>query len=194
MRLCPYVMRIAGLFALIALFLLPIRSQAQVQIFGGYSFERTPVPIGFQPAGLGPAVQTSQNVTLNGWELQGQFKFLGPIGAVADFGGNYGQLHGGNTHLTSYLFGPSVSLGTKIAPFAHFLIGGAHETQDPPTNPNFFSLGSATSFATAVGGGIDAKLLPFVSVRLIQIDFMHTNFHGGGQNFPRISAGLVVHF
>lgn len=190
MRLPSLVLRLTALLAFGTWFCLPARAQT-VQIFGGYSFERTSAPIGF----FSPTpVQTSQKVTMNGWELQGQVKFLGPIGAVADFGGNYGSLRGGDTRVTTYLFGPSVSLHTRVAPFAHFLIGGARETQSQPSNANFFSLGSSTSFATAVGGGIDAKLLPFVSVRLIQIDFMHTRFHGGGQNFPRVSAGLVVHF
>jgi hypothetical protein len=170
----------------------PLVAQAQsVQVFGGYAFARSPVPIGrFAP---GP-VQTSQDVTLNGWNLQGQFKLLGPVGLVADIGGSYGNLRGGPTHLHTYLFGPSISLNARVSPFAHFLIGGAHQSQDQPQDPNFFSLGSGTSFATAVGGGIDAKLAPFVSLRLIQIDFMHTQFHGGGQNFPRLAAGLVIHF
>jgi hypothetical protein len=183
-------LRCVAALACASCFSLPSRAQT-VQVFGGYSFARTAVPIGF----FSPApVQTSQNVSLNGWEVQGQVKFLGALGVVADFGGNYGNLRGGNTRMATYLFGPSLSLHTRVAPFAHLLIGGAHQTQQDPSNPNFFSLGSATSFATAVGGGIDAKLLPFISVRLIQIDFMHTDFHGGGQSFPRISAGLVLHF
>jgi hypothetical protein len=190
MRSCSLLLRLAAVLTFASCFCLTLRAQT-IQIFGGYEFERPSAPIGRIVPG---PVRTGQDVTLNGWEIQGQYKLLGPIGAVADFGGGYGNLRGGNTRLYTYLFGPSISLHTRVAPFAHVLVGAAHETQAQPNNPNFFSLGSSTSFATAVGGGIDAKLLPFVSVRLVQIDFMHTDIHNGGQNFLRVSAGFVVHF
>ena len=178
-----------GFMALMA----PARAQAQVSLFGGYSYLRPSVPVGqFVPPGP-PSI--SQNVNLwDGWELAGQYKFIPFVGMVADFSGNYGTLDGANVHVNTYLFGPQVSLPGRVSPFAHVLIGAAHERQDAFANGTLFSLGPDTSFATAVGGGIDVALVPFVAVRLIQIDYLHTDWHGRGQNQPRVSAGIVLHF
>jgi len=40
----------------------------------------------------------------------------------------------------------------------------------------------------------DVKVAPFVSVRLIQVDYLRTQLHGATQNQPRVSAGIVLHF
>jgi hypothetical protein len=90
-----------------------------------------------------------------------------------------------NTHLKTYLFGPQVRFPGPISPFAHFLVGAAHE-----------SIGGATqdAFSTAVGVGMDIKVLPFISIRPIQFDYLLTHFNSTTQNQPRVSAGLVVHF
>ncbi|MGB6357670.1 MAG: hypothetical protein WBF30_02730, partial [Candidatus Acidiferrales bacterium] len=61
------------------------------------------------------------------------------------------------------------------------------------------SNGSALPFtdnalAAAVGGGIDVKVVPFVSLRVIQLDYLVTRFGSTTQNQPRASAGIVVHF
>src|SRR6266516_6183441 len=92
------------------------------------------------------------------------------LGAVVDFNGNYGTLDGANTRVHTFLFGPQVSLPAKVSPFARALIGIAKESQDTFVNGAFFSLGSDNSLAMAVGAGFDVKVVPFVSVRLIQVD------------------------
>jgi len=58
----------------------------------------------------------------------------------------------------------------------------------------FYSLGPDRSVATALGAGIDVKLVPFVKLRLVQIDYVRTELHGVTQNQPRVSAGVVLHF
>ena len=80
----------------------------------------------------------------------------------------------------------------KVSPFAHALIGIAKESQDAFLSGGFNSLGSDSSLATGVGGGIDIKL--FVKLRLFQIDYLRTQLHGATQNQPRASAGIVIHF
>jgi len=40
----------------------------------------------------------------------------------------------------------------------------------------------------------DVKVAPFVSVRLIQVDYLRTQLHGATQNQPRVSAGIVLRF
>lgn len=180
-----------------------VKAQDQVEIFGGYSYLRASVQVGqFGPLGPGTPCPPNcgnppfiaQHANLNGWEFSGNYKLLPFLGAVADFNGNYGTLDGGRTRTHTFLFGPQVSLPRKVSPFAHALIGIAKESQDAPTSPAFFSLGPDKSLATAVGVGIDAKVVPLFSVRLIQVDYLRTHLHGVAQNQPRVSAGIVFRF
>jgi hypothetical protein len=96
--------------------------------------------------------------------------------------------------LKTYLFGPQLRFPGPVSPFAHFLFGGAHESINPGTTPVFTSGPTQSAFATALGVGIDIKVLPFLSVRPIQIDYLLTHFNSTTQNQPRASAGLVLRF
>jgi hypothetical protein len=49
------------------------------------------------------------------------------------------------------------------------------------------------SFATALGGGIDYRLIHGLAVRL-QGDEIHTNFFDTGENHFRFSAGIDIRF
>jgi hypothetical protein len=181
-------------------------SQAQdhVEILGGYSYLRASIPEAETPPcppTCTPAAQISQHANLNGWEFAGQFKVLPFLGVVADFDGTYVSLEGAPVHVHTYLFGAQASLPTRVSPFVHAMFGVAQENQGviSPACPGasgqcIASLGSSTSFATALGAGFDIRVAPFLKVRLIQVDYLHTTFHGVGQNVPRISAGIVVHF
>ena len=179
------------------------RAQDKVELFGGYSYMRASIEVA-QTGPLGPGQpcppncgtppQIAQHASLNGWEFSGQYKFLPFLGAVADLNGNYGALDGAGTRVHTFLFGPQVSLPTRVSPFAHVLIGVAKESQDAFLRGGFNSLGSDKSLASAVGVGIDVKAFPHVFVRLIQIDYLRTQLHGATQNQPRVSAGIVFHF
>ena len=167
-------------------------AQDKVELYGGYSYLRASVGVGnFPPAGPPPFI-TFQQTNLNGWELSGQYKFLPFLGAVADFNGNYGSVNGASVHEHTYLFGPQVSLPAKISPFAHALFGVAKDYDPLVGIPSAF--GPDTSFATAIGAGIDVKAFPFVRFRLVQIDYLRTQLYNHTQNQPRISAGVVFHF
>jgi len=183
------------------------KAQDKVEIFGGYSYLHASIQVGQSPCGVcaltGPPV--AQHTNLNGWEFSGQYKFLPFLGVVADFNGNYGTLDNEGARIHSFLFGPQVSLPARVSPFAHALFGVAKESQDPiplppacpvgiPACGTFFSLGPDHSFASAVGAGIDIKAIPFLSIRLVQVDYLRTQLHGATQNQPRISAGVVFHF
>lgn len=160
-----------------AFFLFSGRAQAQdkVEIYGGYSYMR------FNPNGV-------SSTNLNGWEASGQYKLAPWIGAVADFGGEYGTVAGvGSSSVYTFLFGPQVSFPARVSPFAHFLVGAGH-----------FEFGhggpSDSGFASALGVGIDARLRRGISWRIIQGDWLHTSFFGDGQNNARVSTGIVVRF
>jgi hypothetical protein len=100
----------------------------------------------------------------------------------------------------TYLFGPRVSLPTKFAPFGHALIDllGSRRTQflklapSSLTTPWRFGLGSSTSWSSALGG--DCDIVPFVAIRVPQIDSVHTDLANASQNQPRVSAGIVFFF
>ncbi len=159
-------------------------------VFFGYSFYNTDL-------------STIDRANTSGWEASVEGKFLPFIGIVADFDSHYGSQNfaGGvcpvvipnctstfNSNFTehNYLFGPraSVSVG-KFRPFAEVLIGAGHVHLNGGS--------SDTSFATAVGGGLDYKFIKVLAWR-IQGDYIHTNLFNISQNNVRISTGLSVHF
>lgn len=160
--------------ALLGLFLLAsLSSQAQdkVELFGGYSYMR---------------LRNSPSANLNGWEIAGQYKFTDWLGGVADFDGHYGSSNGIGTSTYTYLFGPQISLPSRVSPFARLLLGGAHISQA--------SFGSS-SFSMALGGGIDIGLFHEQFYwRVIQTDYLMTQFGGHAQNNFRASTGIVIRF
>ena len=175
----------------IVLFIIVIAGRVFAQIptsgnvFIGYSFSRTDSFPGAPPV-----------ANLNGWEASLEGKFLPWIGIVADFGAGYGSGSllipcpfscSNNTNLKryTYLFGPRVSVPIgKFTPFAHALFGAAHVNDGGLTD---------TSFATAIGGGIDYKLIKGLAWRL-QLDNVHTNFFSTGENHLRFSTGIDIRF
>jgi hypothetical protein len=159
-----------GLFFLISLSAHAQGISDKVELFGGYSYMR---------------FDSAPQVNLNGWELSGQYKFTNWLGGVADLSGDYGSHAGVNASVHTFLFGPQISWPSRVSPFAHVLIGGAH-----------FSAGGVTdtSFSSAIGGGIDTKIAHGVSWRIIQGDYLLTRFLGSTQNNARISTGIVFRF
>src|SRR5215472_18909933 len=128
-------------------------------------------------------------------------KLLPFLGAVANFNGTYGSVDVAGIREHTVLIGPQLSLPTKVSPFVHALFGAAEQTQTGTgvcaavtSITCRFTLGSDTSFATAIGAGFDIKLVPLVKLRLIQVDYLRTQLHGVTQNQARASVGIVFHF
>jgi hypothetical protein len=167
------MVRIIGLLlGILFVALLPAAAQDddKVEVFGGYTYMR------FRPG---------NDLNLNGWEASAQYKFRDWIGGVADFDGHYGSPNGVGTSVYSYLFGPQVSWPSRVSPFAHVLLGGAH----------FSAAGFGDSaFAMAIGGGIDTEIKQGISWRIIQGDYLLTRFGSQTQNNGRISTGIVFRF
>jgi opacity protein-like surface antigen len=176
------------------------QAQDTVQIFGGYSYLRPSVnvasfeicPVGvFPPCPNEPGI-VNEHPNMNGWEFSGTYNFHSWLGATADFSGYYGTVQRSSIHYQTYLFGPQVHFPGPVSPFAHVLFGVAHD-RIATDNGSALS-GSASAFALALGAGIDIKVVPLVSFRPIQIDYLVTRFGSSTQNQPRVSAGLVLHF
>jgi hypothetical protein len=138
-------------------------------VFFGYSYNRA-------------EIVSNDATNLNGWNASLEGKFLPWIGLVGDLGGTYGNHIGEH----NFLFGPRVSVSVRgIRPFAEVLIGAGHVAIDHGP--------SDTSFANAVGGGLDYHVAGPIAVRG-QLDWIHTRFFSNGQNDIRFSTGIVVHF
>jgi hypothetical protein len=180
--------KIAGI--LLGIFVAAGIAAAQIptsgNVFVGYSFSRTDGFPGAPPA-----------ANLNGWEASLEGKFLPWIGIVADFGAGYGSgslvrpcplsFCSSTTSLrrNTYLVGPRVSIPVgRFTPFAHALFGAAH------LNDGGFT---ETSFATALGGGLDYRLIHGLALR-VQGDEIHTNFASTGENHFRFSTGIDIRF
>ena len=181
--------------AFCALFAFSTFASAQIprgNVFFGYSY-------------LNTDLSSSSRANANGWEASVEGKIIPFIGIVADFDSHYGSQNFTTTcplcpvgvPLTgtvnasfterNYLFGPRVSVSVaKFRPFAEALFGGAH------VNINN-GVGSDTSFATAIGGGLDYKLIPLLAWR-VQGDYVQTRFFSATQNNVRISTGIVLRF
>jgi hypothetical protein len=159
-------------------------------VFFGYSYYNTDL-------------SSIDRANSNGWEASLEGKIVPFVGIVADFDSHYGSQNFAcslppnsllacssvNASFTerNFLFGPRVSVSVaKFRPFAEALFGGAHVSA---TN----GVGSDTSFATALGGGLDYKIIPLVAWR-VQGDYVQTRLFGTTQNNVRLSTGIVVHF
>ena len=156
-------------------------------VFFGYSYFNTPIGVDRQ--------------SLNGWQGSVEGKVLPFIGIVADLSANYGNLNfvgpcpplpgpcatvTVNSHIDNLLFGPRVSVPVgPVRPFAEALFGGTHvSTHD---------FGNDNSFATAVGGGLDFRMLRILAWRF-QGDYIHTHLFNAPQNNVRLSTGIVLRF
>lgn len=175
--------RVLCLFALVVIAALPAAAQApKAEVFGGYSYVRVNPGSGID------------GINLNGWNASVTGNLNDWFGITGDFGGVYGSPNisgtSVNTNAHTFLFGPTIKARSdKLEPFAHALFGGARLKGS--------SLGvsaSDTSFAMALGGGVDWKANDAVSIRLAQFDYLLTRFGGDSQHNARISAGIVFRF
>lgn len=158
-------------------------------VFVGYSFQNT---------SASALNLISSRANLQGWEASLEGKLVPFLGVVADFSGHYGSesfpeaTPGGpasvnvSAHEEEVLFGPRVSISVgKFRPFAEAEVGVGH------VNTNGF--GSDTSFATAIGGGLDYRIIRPIAWRL-QGDYVYTRFFSTTQNDFRLSTGIVFRF
>jgi opacity protein-like surface antigen len=172
-------------------------------VYVGYSFFRADL------SSNRPLAPVFSNSNLNGWNGALELKMLPWISGVADFGGNYGTARGTpaceaiipcptpfdvRANLHTYLFGPraSVSIG-RIRPFAHALFGVSHVSAHGSGSGGVSISGSDTSFSTAIGGGLDYKLIKGIAWRF-QGDYLQTRFFSNKQNNFRFSTGIVLNF
>ena len=150
----------------------------QAEVFAGYAY-----------AGSGSnGFDTSVVGNVNSW-----------LGFGADISGQYTRLNENGVrekiNSNSFLFGPKFSLrkNKKITPFVQAMFGVSRihtETNEFGPLVSF----SDTSFGMALGGGLDVKLNDRFAIRVIQIDYVRTQFFNQTQNKGRIAVGIVMRF
>ena len=173
-RRCAVLFLFAALGSL-ALAQIPTKGNA----FFGYSYDRT-------------SIVSDDTSNLNGWEASLEGKFLPWVGLVVDVDGHYGSHNfaGTSADITAHnvLLGPRVSVQVKrFRPFGEFLVGVGHVSRSDGIGD------SDTSFANAVGGGLDYRIAGPLALRG-QLDWINTRFYGDGQNGVRLTTGISVHF
>jgi hypothetical protein len=182
-------MRNIGLI-LLALFLPAGLSSAQIptsgNVFFGYSYYNADL-------------STLGRSSFNGWNGSLEGRVFPFVGLVADISSNYGSEDlpilcpqpicppvSVSAHEQNFLFGPRVSASAgKFRPFAEALFGAGHVSVNGG--------GSDTSFATAIGGGLDYKIIRPIAWRF-EGDYVQTRFFGTTQNNVRLSTGIVLRF
>ena len=128
-------------------------------------------------------IVSNDATSLNGWDAQLEGKLIPWVGIVADLGGTYGS----NISKYNFIFGPRISVQvSRVRPFGEFLIGASHISVANGAATN-------TSFANALGGGLDYKLLGPLGARG-QLDWIRTRNFSQDQNDVRFTFGLVLDF
>jgi hypothetical protein len=190
-----------------------LQAQDKITLFGAYSYLRPSLtqtetfvcPPGQDCHVVARPQDVNNNPSLRGAEVSGAFSVLPWLGVKADFSRHQGHaLAGSSAKFNTYLLGAEVRRPGRLSPFAHVLLGVAHESTSMVSIAvgihNTLLSTSDTAFALALGGGVDIRVVKLVSIRLLQVDYLRTNLspvyspdiNTHGQ--PRLSVGLVLHF
>lgn len=135
---------------------------------------------------------------VNGGSASLAYNFTDRFSAIAEFDGSHfsGLPNGVSSTMYTYLFGPRYSFrkGARWSPFAHALLGvGRLDASSSGVDAG------ENGLAMAVGGGVDLHLRSRFSIRLIEADYLFTNFYSVAgtsetQNNLRVSTGIVFRF
>jgi hypothetical protein len=142
---------------------------------------------------------------MNGGSMEVAVHAYRGLSAVADLGGEWsgsmGAANGVGLSLSTLTAGPRYThhfAGPRLArysPFVQGLVGGARGFGS--LFPSTTGLnGSATSFTLLTGGGVDVRINRYLSLRLLQVDYLRTQLPNGEantQNLLRAGAGLILH-
>jgi len=126
------------------------------------------------------------------------------LGVVGELGAVHsGDIQGSGRDLTLFTYQGGLRLfiapQRRATPFVHVLAGGGRASgslYDVPI-PGRSGTGPDNSIAVTLGVGLDVKAGKHLSLRLVQADWLYTQFHNGAndkQHNLRISAGIVFRF
>jgi opacity protein-like surface antigen len=132
---------------------------------------------------------SGNRTNLNGWNGSLEGKLFPFVGIVADVTGDYGAQNAVDLTMYNVLFGPRVSFSAgRYRPFAEALVGFSRLSESANGSSN-----SNNSFAYALGGGLDYRIIPLLSWR-VQADLIRSGFFSTTQSNVRVSTGVALHF
>jgi peptidoglycan-associated lipoprotein len=134
------------------------------------------------------------------WPLKkGQFAIVGD-----GFGAHAENISGPYNELTLTALTGGVRYSPKLGhadpswrPYGQVSIGIAHASGTLVQVQNPLTTNAGAAFATNIGGGLDYKINPRFSIRIIEAGYLLATFDNGSnhhQNILRAGAGVVVHF
>lgn len=164
-----------------------------VEIFTGYSNMQANTVI------------SGARLNLNGYTSSIAFYWSDRFGWVGDVGvyrQNSIAGSGLSLGLSTYQVGPRVRLhyNSRVTTFAELLLGVGHAggtLYTRPLGPGLAPLRANNTALQTVGGGVDLKLTPRIKIRLIQAEYLHSNFvngYGKTQDNFRFSTGINFDF
>lgn len=172
-----------------------LEAAPRVDLFGGYTYMHS------NTVSNGPAFN------LNGGSASIAYNFSNWIGLVGDFGlYHQGSVSGSGLSLTlsSYQVGPRLSWrkNAHLIPYGQALFGAGHASGSLYTSPlaaGTSALGTNNSFLLTTGAGVDLKLTHNFGIRLIQAEYLYSQFQNGSghdnrQDNVRLSTGVVFNF
>jgi peptidoglycan-associated lipoprotein len=139
---------------------------------------------------------------LNGGSSEELFHVWKSIAAVTQVtgsrAGSVPQSQQGLSLLT-YMAGPRYSLlaAHRLTIYGQFLVGGAHGFDSYFPKDDMRSSGAANSLAFAPGGGVEIGVRDWLSVRVVEAEFLATRLPNNvnqHQNNLRASSGVVFRF
>lgn len=160
------------------------RSFSRFSVFGGYSLLH--YNNGTDTAKWG-ANELDYTANANGIVASATYN----LNRVLGLAGEYGFYHAGSfsnisllpgesvtANFHTYLFGPKFSLHRgPISPFAQVLMGGIGGTVTAHANGSVtFTRPGGNAFALGIGGGLDWKLTPHLSLRPAQFEYLMSRF------------------
>jgi hypothetical protein len=171
--------KVGSLLALVLFFSVAAAAQEtpRFEVFGGYSFLSADL--------------NDSNFNLNGFHVSAAENLNKWVGGVLDFSTHYGTFNGVNVNMQSIMYGPRFAYRKSkvVTPSAHALFGVVRGSA------GFDGISKAdTHFGLALGGEIDVRINQWVALRVVQADYIMTNFVNTRQDNIRISAGLVFRF
>jgi opacity protein-like surface antigen len=183
-------------------------SYPKVELFLGYSYLRG-VPTRSPGNRMDSLNGGSANIAFN---LNRYFGIVGDVGGfnaseiqITGAGANPAGVSDASGTAFTFMAGPRLSWRkyNRITPFAQVLVGGIHASQVTRSNCTgtlCTPLPSENSLALTAGGGVDLKISHHVALRLVQAEYLMTDFadlssgERQTQNDIRVSSGLVFDF
>ncbi len=177
-----FVMSLLALLAVCST-LAMAQNNPKVELFGGYSYTRSSF---FQ--------DELSKVNGNGWHGSVSMPVWFAIEGAVDASGHYGSAKGVNSSLHVFLAGPRFAYhGKRFCFFSQTLFGRARVRVDAAIPGVTAAATTDSAFAVAPGGGFDVRIKDKLSLRLVQLDYISTNFNDFSLGTLRVSTGVVLH-